>query len=75
MDYYNFVSNKYKYKGTLDDFDNYIKNNNLISIEHSSINDSSTSFFSLEKNSNVTECDELNISFKTFKSLIKVKTL
>jgi hypothetical protein len=75
VDYYNFVSNKYKYKGTLDDFDNYIKNNNLISIEHSSINDSSTSFFSLEKNSNVTECDELNISFKTFKSLIKVKTL
>lgn len=79
MDSYNFVSNKYKYKGTLDDFDNYIKNNNLISIECTSIKDSiednNTSFFSLEKNSIVTECDELNISFKTFKSLSKVKTL
>jgi hypothetical protein len=79
VDSYNFVSNKYKYKGTLDDFDNYIKNNNLISIECSSIEDNiidnNTSFFSLEKNSIVTECDELNISFKTFKSLSKVKTL
>lgn len=79
MDSYNFVSNKYKYKGTLDDFDNYIKNNNLISIECTSIKDSiednNTSFFSLEKNSIVTERDELNISFKTFKSLSKVKTL
>jgi hypothetical protein len=75
VDSYNFVSNKYKYKGTLDDFDNYIKNNNLISIEHTSLEDSSTSFFSLEKNCNVTECDELNISFKAFKSLSKVKTL
>jgi hypothetical protein len=83
VDYYNFVSNKYKYKGTLDDFDNYIKTNNLISIEHTSIidstkdstKDSNTSFFSLEKNSYIKECDELNISFKTFKSLSKVKTL
>lgn len=79
MEYYNFVSNKYKYKGTLDDFDNYIKNNNLISIECTSIKDSiednNTSFFSLEKNSIVTERDELNISFKAFKSLSKVKTL
>lgn len=75
VDSYNFVSNKYKYKGTLDDFDNYIKNNNLISIECSSIKDNTTLFFSLEKNSNVTECDELKISFKAFKSLSKVKTL
>jgi hypothetical protein len=75
VEYYNFVSNKYKYKGTLDDFDNYIKTNNLISIEHTSLEDSSTSFFSLEKNCNVTECSQLNISFKTFKSLSKVKTL
>jgi hypothetical protein len=75
VDSYNFVSNKYKYKGTLDEFDNYIKTNNLISIECSSIEDSNTSFFSLEKNSSVTECDELNISFKAFKSLSKVKTL
>ena len=83
---YNFVSNKYKYKGTLDDFNNYIKNNNLISIEDSikdnsehnredNREDSSTIFFSLEKNSHVTELDDLNISFKTFKSLDKVKTL
>ena len=75
VDSYNFVSNKYKYKGSLDDFDNYIKTNNLISIECSSIEDNTTSFFSLEKNSIVTECDELNISFKAFKSLSKVKTL
>jgi len=75
VDSYNFVSNKYKYKGSLDDFDNYIKNNNLISIECSSIEDNTTLFFSLEKNSNVTELDELNISFKAFKSLSKVKTL
>ena len=75
VEHYNFVSNKYKYKGTLDDFDNYIKTNNLISIERSSIEDNNTSFFSLEKNSIVTECDELNISFKAFKSLSKVKTL
>jgi len=75
VEHYNFVSNKYKYKGTLDDFDNYIKNNNLISIECSSIEDNNTSFFSLEKNSSVTELDELNISFKAFKSLSKVKTL
>jgi hypothetical protein len=75
VEHYNFVSNKYKYKGTLDDFDNYIKNNNLISIEHTSIEDNNTSFFSLEKNCSVTELDELNISFKAFKSLSKVKTL
>jgi hypothetical protein len=127
VDYYNFVSNKYKYKGTLDDFDKYIKTNNLISIEHNSIehnsiehnsiehnsiehnsiehnsiehnsiehnsiehnsiehnsiedsdrieDSDSTYFFSLEKNSHLTELDELNISFKTFKSLSKVKTL
>jgi hypothetical protein len=75
VEYYNFVSNKYKYKGTLDDFDNYIKTNNLISIEHTSLEDNNTSFFSLEKNSHVTECSQLNISFKTFKSLSKVKTL
>jgi len=75
VDSYNFVSNKYKYKGSLDDFDNYIKTNNLISIECSSIEDNNTSFFSLEKNSIVTKLDELNISFKAFKSLSKVKTL
>ena len=75
VDSYNFVSNKYKYKGSLDDFDNYIKTNNLISIECSSIEDNTTSFFSLEKNSIVTELDELNIGFKAFKSLSKVKTL
>ena len=42
---YNFVSNKYKYRGTLDDFTNYCKSNSLTICYE----DTSSCFFSLEK--------------------------
>ena len=75
VDSYHFVSNKYRYKGTLDDFNNYIKNSNLTIIGEDIERDNCSSFFSLEKNPLLTDLDNLNISFKTFKSLDKVKTL
>ena len=74
-DSYHFVSNKYRYKGTLDDFNNYIKNSNLTIIGEDIEQDNCSSFFSLEKKPLLTDLDNLNISFKTFKSLDKVKTL
>ena len=74
-DYYHFVSNKYRYKGTLDDFNNYVKNSNLTIIGEDIEQDNCSSFFSLEKKPLLTDLDNLNISFKTFKSLDKVKTL
>ena len=75
VDSYHFVSNKYRYKGTLDDFNNYIKNSNLTIIGEDIEQDNCSSFFSLEKKPLLTDLDNLNISFKTFKSLDKVKTL
>lgn len=75
VDYYHFVSNKYRYKGTLDDFNNYIKNSNLTIVGEDIEQDNCSSFFSLEKKPLLTDLDNLNISFKTFKSLDKVKTL
>lgn len=75
VDSYHFVSNKYRYKGTLDDFNNYIKNSNLTIVGEDIEQDNCSSFFSLEKKPLLTDLDNLNISFKTFKSLDKVKTL
>ena len=75
VDSYHFVSNKYRYKGTLDDFNNYIKNSNLTIVGEDIEQDNCSSFFSLEKKTLLTDLDNLNISFKTFKSLDKVKTL
>jgi len=73
---YNFVSNKYKYKGSIDDFYNYSKNNNFCICYNDTITDvsenfsidMSSCFFSLETNSHLDDTMKA-ISFKTFKTL------
>jgi hypothetical protein len=79
---YNFVSNKYKYKGTLDDFTNYCKSNSLTICNQ----DICGCFFSLEKTLSLSSPSSLPsslplnnanpgfnnvISFKTFKTFNK----
>jgi len=78
----NFVSNKYKYKGTIDEFNNYCKinglticyNETITDVSENSVQDSNSCFFSLEKKREITINDldcvntEKDISFKTFKS-------
>jgi hypothetical protein len=81
LDAYNFVSNRYKYKGTIDDFHNYCKIKNLIicynnavtDVSENVIMDSSSCFFSLEAKTNLVDdksCANVikAISFKTFKT-------
>jgi hypothetical protein len=73
---YNFVSNKYKYKGSLDDFYNYSKNNNFSICYSNTIKDvsenysidMSSCFFSLESKTQLDDAMKV-ISFKTFKAL------
>ena len=84
-----YVSNKYKYKGTFEDFNNYCKNNNnKIQTQDLLEND----IFALEKTIETTldDCDDVddcdhvnnnnnnsvnnNISFKTFKTMITVSS-
>jgi len=76
-DLYNFVSNRYKYKGSIEDFTNYCKTNSLsvcYSVSDSSSQDLSTCFFYLNNVSNVTTnaTNATNtiksIDFKTFKT-------
>ena len=73
-DLYNFVSNRYKYKGSIEDFTNYCKTNCLsvcYSVSDSSSQDLSTCFFYLTNVtnvSNVTTNTIKSIDFKTFKT-------
>ena len=73
---YNFVSNKYKYKGSIDDFYNYSKNNNFSICYSDTIKDvsenysidTSSCFFSLESKTKLDDSVKA-MSFKTFKTL------
>jgi len=76
-DLYNFVSNRYKYKGNIEDFTNYCKTNCLsvcYSVSDSSSQDLSTCFFYLTNVTNVTNVSNVttntikSIDFKTFKT-------
>jgi len=70
-DLYNFVSNRYKYKGSIEDFTNYCKTNCLsvcYSVSDSSSQDLSTCFFYLTNVTNVTTNTIKSIDFKTFKT-------
>jgi hypothetical protein len=68
----NFVSNKYKYKGTIDDFINSCKVNNLticFNTNNTCIQDTSSCFFYLEKKNTDLEDSRHILSFKNFKNI------
>ena len=73
-DLYNFISNRYKYKGRIEDFNNYCKTNCLTvcySVSDSSSQDLSTCFFYLNNVNNVNNVNNdaiKSIDFKTFKT-------
>lgn len=79
-DTYNFVSNKYKYKGSIDDFYNNNKNNkfsicysdNIKDVSENYSIDISSCFFSLE-NEKCSDDTIKAISFKTFKTFYDKK--
>ena len=79
-DTYNFVSNKYKYKGSIDDFYNNSKNNkfsicysdNIKDVSENYSIDISSCFFSLENEKCLDDTIKA-ISFKTFKTFYDKK--
>lgn len=73
-DMYNFISNKYKYKGAIEDFYDYCKTNGLTisfnkDVSHNSLQDLSLCFFYLDSINDINDVNNVNtISFKTFKT-------